>query len=287
MATTKRRKQATAGMPSRPNKPEQTPAADRATLAAAPVMLNQGDSASENMAHLATENHEPQPMPVFVAERPDPVLNAADDPLPPSSATAASPSPSPAAERATFMRRRAIALAGIVLIIAVAAFLANRAFTSPTATTPAPATPAATAAPAPTAQPSPAGNAAPVGAANPTATAAPQAGVVAPSSGIACSEIGGLPVFAGATCTDQDSDRDDGVIKFENTYITPTAADDVRRFYESAFTQNGWTLTDANRDAEDQSWEYTLTQGQRMIKVKVEGGKGPQDNLTEFKIAEK
>src|SRR5215216_5578086 len=123
MATTKRRKQATAGTPSRSNAPEQTPDADRPTLAA-PLMQNQGDSASENAAQLATENHEPQPMPVFAAERPDPVSDAADHQLPPSSATAASPHASPAAERAAFMRRRAIALAGIVLIVAVAAFLA-------------------------------------------------------------------------------------------------------------------------------------------------------------------
>jgi hypothetical protein len=276
MATTKRRKQATAGTPSRSNAPEQTPDVDRPTLAA-PLMLNQDDSASESAAQLATENHEPQPMPAFAAERSDSVPTAADHLLPPSSATAASPSPSPAAERATFVRRRALALAGIVLIAAVAAFLANRAFTSPAASTPAPVFPAATAAPTPTARPTPAATAAPVGVANPTATPAPQAGVVAPSSGIACSEIAGLPVFAGATCTDQDRDSDDGVVKLENTYVAAAPADEVRRFYEGAFGQNGWTLG---------KFKYDLNLGQRRVQIEVETEQQPNGTITTVQLTE-
>ena len=269
MATPKRRKQATAGTPSQPNTPEQTtPAAEGTNLAPALVVPDPAGSASEDTAtQTSTQNHEPQPTPVLGAEHSDPASNA----------PAASASLSPASERAAFMRQRMIAIAGLVLLIIVVAFLATRAFAPQTAITPAPATPPATATPAATAQPVPTATAAPGIAANPTATPAPQAGVAAPGSGIPCSEIAGLPVFAGATCTDQDSDSDDGVIKLENTYTTLAAADDVRRFYEGAFTQNGWTLG---------KFKYDINLGQRRVQIEVETEQTASGPITTVQLTE-
>jgi hypothetical protein len=262
MATTRRRKQAASGTPSRPNTPEQTPPAARPTLAAfvAPDLAN--STSKDTAAQIPALNHEPEPTPALAAERPEPA----------PSAPAESPSVSPAAERATFMRRRALALAGLVLTIAVVAFLANRAFGPQAAITPAPATPAASATPGANATPAPTAAAAPAIAANPTATAAPQAG-----AGVTCSAIAGLPVFAGATCTDQDSDSDDGVIKLENTYTAPATADEVRRFYEGAFAQNGWTLG---------KFKYDINQGQRRIQIEVETEQDATGTITTVQLTE-
>jgi len=269
MATTKRRKQTSAGPPSRSNAPEQTTPADEApTLAAASVALDPAGSASEDTtSQIRTENYEAQPRPVQVAERPDPA----------PSAPAEAPSASPAAERAAFLRGRAITIGGLVLIIAVAAFLATRAFAPQPAVSPAPAALAATAAPAPTTEPAPTAAAAPVIAANPTATLAPQAGAAVPSSGIACSAIAGLPVFAGATCTDQDSNSDDGVIKLENTYVASATADEVRRFYEGAFAQNGWTLG---------KFKYDINLGQRRVQIEVKTEQESNGAITTVQLTE-
>jgi len=121
----------------------------------------------------------------------------------------------------------------------------------------------------------------------PIAIVAPQP-ASAPSSGtLACDAIAGLPVYAGVVCVKHDPDNDDGVIKVENTYTTAASADDVRRFFEGAFAANGWVLAESSHDAEDVAWKYTVTQGQRRLKVEVETKAGPSGAFTKITIAEK
>lgn len=128
-----------------------------------------------------------------------------------------------------------------------------------------------TAAPAaqPTAIPATAQPAAPV-AAQPTAV--PQAG--AP---VTCNAIAGLPVFADAVCIEQDTDQDNGVLKLENTYATSASPDDVRRFYEGAFPQNGWTL---------QEFTYDVNLGQRQLTINVKAQQGPTGVFTRLNMSE-
>lgn len=113
------------------------------------------------------------------------------------------------------------------------------------------------------------------------------AGNGAQPSGVTCIAIAGLPVFAGATCTEQQQEQDDGVIKLDNTYVTSATTDEVRRFFEQAFANGGWTVTKAARDAEDDSWEYTAMQGARRIKLDVDTDQGPNGVFTQIRIAEK
>ncbi|KPV47384.1 hypothetical protein SE17_42470, partial [Kouleothrix aurantiaca] len=140
----------------------------------------------------------------------------------------------------------------------------------------------------------PAAPAAPVAAQQP---AAPQAGAGAPAAQPPaapagadvignCSVVPGLPVFDGATCTKQDRDDDNGQIKLKNTYVANAPAADVKAFYESAFAASGWAIADTDHDPEDGQWKYTLTQGQRELKVKIEAQKVTQGSVTEFSIAE-
>lgn len=166
---------------------------------------------------------------------------------------------SPAAERSAFVRRRAVALAGLAAAIVLVAVLAMRFLTPPagigTPSLPAPA----------------------------LVSEAPSAVGLA---GSACSAIAGLPVFAGATCIEQDRDTDDGETKLKNTYIASAAADEVRHFYEQAFSQNGWKIDDTDHDTEDREWQYTIVQGPRTLKVKIAAQQGTQTDLTEVRIAE-
>jgi hypothetical protein len=120
-----------------------------------------------------------------------------------------------------------------------------------------------------------------VAAAQPAAQPAPA------TAGSLCVTIAGLPVYAGAACIDYDADEDDGVIKHENTYATGTSADEVRRFYEAAFAQHGWAVTEFQHDAEDVSWKYDIAQAQRRLKVEVEPKVMPQGLMTRIVIAEK
>ncbi|HWQ11274.1 MAG TPA: hypothetical protein VNL77_00655, partial [Roseiflexaceae bacterium] len=130
--------------------------------------------------------------------------------------------------------------------------------------------------PAPTAAPTaPAATAAPAAPAAATAPAAEQ-----------CVTFAGMPVYDGALCVDHDTDEDDGVITHENTYTTPAGADDVRRFYEAAFVQNGWTVREFEHDADDPSWKYTVAQGQRTLKVRVKAELQVDAVVTEVTIAE-
>jgi hypothetical protein len=150
-----------------------------------------------------------------------------------------------------------------------------------------------TAAPALQADPTSAPAAQPTAAPALQATSAPIAvGVPQPASAPgsatpACDAIAGLPVYAGVVCVKHDPENDDGVIKSENTYTSAASADDVRRFFESAFAANGWVLAESSHDAEDVAWKYTVTQGQRRLKVEVETKAGPSGAFTKLTIAEK
>jgi hypothetical protein len=92
-----------------------------------------------------------------------------------------------------------------------------------------------------------------------------------------CGAIAGLPSYPNATCVAFDSDQDDGLIKNEHTYTLSAAAEDVRRFYESALTQNGWA---------GQAFEYDVTQGQRRLTIAVDAHPEQSSAVTRFKIAE-
>lgn len=196
---------------------------------------------------------------------------------PPAAPAAAAPSVAltPAEERAAYTRRRMVALAGLLAVLLIVGFLAYR-FIAPQIG----ATPAAPAAPIAAQQP-----AAPEAGAGAPAAQQPAAPAGADVIGN-CSAVPGLPVFDGATCTKQDRDDDDGQIKLENTYVANVPAADVKTFYESAFAANGWTIANTDHDAEDGQWEYSLTQGQRELKVKIEAQEVTQGNVTEFTIAE-
>lgn len=163
----------------------------------------------------------------------------------------------PAAERAVFMRRRWMALAGIAVVVVLAAFLALRLF-------------------APNA-PRPADTVAP-----PALGSDPPAQAAA----AACSAIGGLPVFPGASCIEQKRDVDDGVNKLANTYVVSAPADEVRRFFEQAFPQAGWSVKDTDHDQDDQAWEYSVEQGGRELKIEVKAQPVTQGALTKFELSE-
>lgn len=202
-------------------------------------------------------------------------------PIPTMAAPAASPmaerSLSPAEERAVYARRRTIAIGGIIVALLLVGLLAYRfvapvAPPAPPAQVAAPPAPAAPAQPAAPAAPAQSGDVAP-----PAAPAAPAAG--APLS---CEPVPGLPVIDGASCVKHDRDEDDGQVQFENTYTVAAPADQVRLFYEQAFTQGGWRIDDTDHDPEDGQWEYSLEQGTRDVKVSIEA----QGNATELKINE-
>ncbi len=197
---------------------------------------------------------------------------------------------SPAAERAAMAQRRNIIVAGVSLLALLLAFLAYRSLASetPTLSTPAaipttPAQPASVATvPAATAQPAIAPTALAAVAIPAAPVAAPAilptaAAAAAPGAAIACTTIAGLPLFAGASCTDQDSDLDDGVTKLKNTYAVGATADEIRRFYESSFASNGWTLGD---------FKYDINQGQRRASIDVDTDQGPSGLITTVRLTE-
>ncbi|MEO7908268.1 MAG: hypothetical protein ABIV47_01335 [Roseiflexaceae bacterium] len=210
---------------------------------------------------------------------------------PPHDPAAGTRSPaSPAAERVAMAQRRNVIVAGVSLLVLLIAFLAYRSLTSETPTAPISAAvpttatqPAsvATAAPAvapvaPVAAPAVVPTAAPAVA--PVApVAAPAVPVTAPAATITCTTIAGLPLFDGATCTNQDSDLDDGVTKLENTYTVGATADETRRFYEGAFASNGWTLGDV---------KYDLNAGQRRASIDVDTEQGLSGVVTTVRLTE-
>jgi hypothetical protein len=180
-----------------------------------------------------------------------------------------------AAERTALRRRRllTIGITGLALVLLVGGLLYARG--SQPAARPAPLAEAPTTAPAAQATPEPA-----------AVSARPTSAVVT-SSGVACPDIAGLPIYANAICIERDSDQDDGITKDENTYLAGASADTVRRFYEAAFSQNGWAVTKSKQDIEDTSWEYTVIQGQQRLKIEIEPGQGVNGALTRVTIAEK
>lgn len=247
--------------------PEFVPPAEAPAEPAAPQMQAPQPAPAEPVAPLSA-SAEP------VAQQAATGATIAVNP-PPAAPAAPSVALTPAEERAAYTRRRMVALAGLLAVLLIVGFLAYR-FIAPQIG----ATPAAPAAPIAAQQP-----AAPEAGAGAPAAQQPAAPAGADVIGN-CSAVPGLPVFDGATCTKQDRDDDDGQIKLENTYVANVPAADVKTFYESAFAANGWTIANTDHDAEDGQWEYSLTQGQRELKVKIEAQEVTQGNVTEFTIAE-
>ena len=102
--------------------------------------------------------------------------------------------------------------------------------------------------------------------------------LAAAPAGTTCAPIAGLPIVPNAACVKFDIDQDDGTFKVEHTYSINASPEEVRRFYETTLTQNGWTGPD---------FQYDLQQGLRRMQVDVETKLGAQGNITELRIAEK
>jgi hypothetical protein len=209
-----------------------------------------------------------------------------------------------AAERTALHRRRllTIGIPGLALVLLMGGLLYARG--SQPSLSPAPlaeaptavaaaaqATAELTAQPIATAAPAAQATAEPI--AQPIATAAPAAVSAQPtsaavtSSGVVCPDIAGLPIYANATCIERETDQDDGIIKIENTYLASASTDTVRRFYEGAFSQNGWAIAEAEHDVEDNAWSYTITQAQQRLKIEIEPGQGVNTAMSQITIAEK
>jgi hypothetical protein len=317
MATTKRNRRGAASKPAVDTAAERVPAAadmpeTPALIPEAPA--NPSEAPTQVLATPAPQPSIPDPqlahVPAPPADVPAPAP-AAPEPRAPAAPTFGSDHGSPRAptalnaslaqERAALTQRRAIAVGAVALIVVLAGLLAYQLLTpranqvaAPVAAPTAASAPAAaanpTAAPAvlPTAAPAPAAAAdptaapavlptvqpAPVVAANPTA--APQQG--AATGAITCSAIAGLPVFDGATCTDQDTDVENNVTKLENTYSTPAKVDDIRRFYEGAFAQNGWNVGE---------FTYQVELGARRLTIEVDTDQGVSGAFTKVKLIER
>jgi hypothetical protein len=93
-----------------------------------------------------------------------------------------------------------------------------------------------------------------------------------------CVAIDGLPAFANATCSEFDTDLDNGVQKAQNTYITNASAQEVHRFYAGLLQQNGWT---------GQDFSYEVAQAARILKIAIDSEVGASGTMTELKIGEK
>jgi hypothetical protein len=198
-------------------------------------------------------------------------------------------------ERARFMRRRMFMIGVPAVLVALFAggFLYARGGNTGSTTQPALAVAStsvgAVAPPATVPVPSPIStDAQPTTPAPAIAPAVAQPTSNAPAIvGLTCPEITGLPIYTNAVCVKHESDQDEGVTKFDNTYTSADPADTVRRFYESAFAQNGWTIAESKQDLEDSSWEYTVMQAQRRIKVKVDAQSPGEGVGTKLSITEK
>jgi hypothetical protein len=102
----------------------------------------------------------------------------------------------------------------------------------------------------------------------------------------ACTAVADLPAYPSASCRKHKTELDDGVTETTNSYLTADRADAVRLSFEQAFARNGWTVAEAEQDAEDQEWDYTVTKGLRRIKVEVEAQEPDEGTGTEFTIKE-
>jgi hypothetical protein len=101
-----------------------------------------------------------------------------------------------------------------------------------------------------------------------------------------CTTTANLPPYPNATCIEHETELDDGGTEVENSYQTPDAVDIVRRAYEAAFSQNGWTLVATEEDQADQEWEYTITREQRRVKVTIEAHLDASGSATQIEIKE-
>jgi hypothetical protein len=100
----------------------------------------------------------------------------------------------------------------------------------------------------------------------------------------ACMALADMPAYPAATCVKRKTEVDDGVTEAKNSYVTADSADAVRRSFEQAFSQNGWTIVEAEQDTDDQEWDYTVIKGQRRVEVEVEAREPDEGSGTEFSI---
>jgi hypothetical protein len=191
-----------------------------------------------------------------------------------------------AAERTALHRRRllTIGIPGLALVLLMGGLLYARG--SQPSLSPAPLAEAPTAVAA-AAQATAEPTAQPIATAAPAAVSAQPTSAAVTSSGVVCPDIAGLPIYANATCIERETDQDDGIIKIENTYLASASTDTVRRFYEGAFSQNGWAIAEAEHDVEDNAWSYTITQAQQRLKIEIEPGQGVNGAVSQITIAEK
>jgi hypothetical protein len=102
-----------------------------------------------------------------------------------------------------------------------------------------------------------------------------------------CTAIADLPAYPGATCRKHKTELDDGVTETTDSYVSADRADAVRLAFEQAFVKHGWTVVKAESDLEDQEWDYTITKGQRRIKIDVEAQEPDEGTGTKFSIEAK
>jgi hypothetical protein len=93
-----------------------------------------------------------------------------------------------------------------------------------------------------------------------------------------CTAIEGLPAYPNATCSDFDTDQDNGLIEVKNTYTTNASPEEIRNFYANAFKQNSWA---------GQKFNYGLIQGQRQLKVEIDPETAPDGTYTQIKVTAK
>jgi hypothetical protein len=101
-----------------------------------------------------------------------------------------------------------------------------------------------------------------------------------------CTATANLPRYPNATCVQHETERDEGVVETKTTYVTSATADTVRRAYEAAFGQNGWTLVATDSDMADQEWEYTITHGAQRVEVEIEARNSAAGSGTEIDVTE-
>jgi hypothetical protein len=102
----------------------------------------------------------------------------------------------------------------------------------------------------------------------------------------ACTPTADLPAYPNATCVKHEVEQDDDGTETKNEFVTQDTADTVRRSYEAAFSQHGWTVVESSFDVEDQEWEYTVTKGVRRVEVTVERQKPDEGTGTELQVTE-
>jgi hypothetical protein len=93
-----------------------------------------------------------------------------------------------------------------------------------------------------------------------------------------CTAIDGLPAFANATCSEFDTDQENGLVEIENTYTTSASPEEIRSFYANVFTQSGWAVSESS---------YGLTQGQRILTVDIDPETAATGAYTQIKVTAK